>query len=181
MVNESTAATSGVSQTVTPTIYRYQTMEWNVADFGDGWETLSDADVQSLLAAIYPELNNARTKVETTGEGLEAKRIVTFERAIGTKGTTAPADGASTNDERLASHLTIVDPRPRLLWDAIAALPPLELQVYELAYDMQRLTLDDMLARGDTLEAAIAEADREIAAVTALTRLLIPLAQRASQ
>ena len=167
-----------------PPLYKYQTMQWDASDFGEEWESLSDADVQGLLAAIYPELGNARAKVETVGAGDEARRVVTFERAIGTKGagaSTAPdARALAGRDEELAERVPalVIDPRPALLWDAIASLPPFELRAYELAYDMQHLTLDEMVAKGDTLERAVEEAEREIEAVSDLTRLLIPAATR---
>lgn len=178
--------TDKMSQTVatarpakTPTLYKYQTMQWDASDFGEEWESLSDDDVRALLASIYPELGNAKARVETAGSGAEARRVVTFERAIGTKGAAAPAhrdddtpgpDGAHSGQTSAA----FVDPRPGLVWDAIASLPPLELRAYELAYDMQHLSLDEMLAKGDTLEGAIDEAEQEIGAVVELTHLLIP-------
>ena len=167
-----------------PPLYKYQTMQWDGSDFGEDWESLSDADVQGLLAAIYPELGNAKAKVETVGAGDEARRVVTFERAIGTKGVGVPVAPASRalagRDEELAERApaAFVDPRPALLWDAMASLPPLELRAYELAYDMQHLTLDEMVAKGDTLERAVEEAEREIEAVSDFTRLLIPAAAR---
>jgi len=167
-----------------PPLYKYQTMQWDASDFGEDWASLSDADVQGLLAAIYPEVGNARAKVETVGTGDEARRVVTFERAIGTKGVGVPVainNRASANwdDERAGPvAAALVDPRPALLWDAIASLSPCELRAYELAYDMQHLTLDEMVAKGDTLECAIEEAEREVEAATALTRLLIPAAAR---
>jgi len=181
----SPAAPTGSSPAARPPLYKYQTMQWDGSDFGEDWESLSDADVQGLLAAIYPELGNARAKVETVGAGDEARRVVTFERSIGTKGVGVPVAPASRalagRDEKLAERAptAFADPRPALLWDAMASLPPLELRAYELAYDMQHLTLDEMVAKGDTLERAVEEAEREIEAVSDLTRLLIPAARHA--
>lgn len=185
MTTHTTTATPPTgSPAARPPLYKYQTMQWDGSDFGEDWESLSDADVQGLLAAIYPELGNARAKVETVGAGDEARRVVTFERAIGTKGVGVPVAPASRalagRNEELAERAAaaFVDPRPALLWDAMASLPPLELRAYELAYDMQHLTLDEMVAKGDTLERAVEEAEREIEAVSDLTRLLIPAAAR---
>ncbi len=179
-----TPATPTSSHVARPPLYKYQTMQWDASDFGEDWASLSDVDVQGLLAAIYPELGNARAKVETIGTGDEARRVVTFERAIGTKGVGVPvvidnrASAIGDDDLVEPAASAFIDPRPALLWDAITFLPACELRAYELAYDMQHLTLDEMVAKGDTLECAIEEAEREVEAATALTRLLIPAVAR---
>ena len=80
-----------------------------------------------------------------------------------------------------AASAVPVDPRPLLLWQAIAALPELVLDCYRLAYDMQHRALDELVDEGDTLELVLEQTEQEIGVVARLTERLIPTATRAAR
>lgn len=179
-----------------PPLYRYempngQSPSWEASEFGDGWETLTVQDVRDLLAPLYEDIRTADVSDTTEGTGPDTRRVITFKQRMRTKGALAgPAprpDASSLTATSLPATAPAADehgappadPRPLQLWAAIAALPELVLACYQLAYDMQHRSLDELLATGDTLEFAMEQTEQEMSAATRLAARLIPAVARA--
>lgn len=199
-----TTTPSDASVPSRPTLYRYempngQSPSWEASDFGDDWETLTVQDIRDLLTPLYEDIRTADVAETIEGTGAEARRVVTFKQKMRTKGALAttpprpdagsltaadprpdaPGPGTTGDTDRDAPPR---DPRPLLLWRALAQLPALELRCYKLAYDMQHRSLDDLLAEDDdTLELVMEQTERELAAVARLTEHLIPAPARAAR